>query len=265
MPTIFDIKRFAIHDGPGIRTTVFFKGCPLRCGWCHNPESMNPEPEEYRGKRTIDGKELSMMRIYGREIAHEKLLKKLLRDRVFFEESGGGVTFSGGEPLMQHLALVKLLKALGEAGIHRAVDTSGYAPAGQLREVAGLTDLFLYDLKLMDHAKHLEYTGVENKPILENADMLLETGVRVIFRIPVVPGMNDTAEELEAFRAFFDARKEKFREVHLLPYHPGAAAKYRRMGREYAFSKTRPPDEKRMKHLKRLFEADGGPLVTING
>ena len=265
MPVIFDIKRFALHDGPGIRTTVFFKGCPLRCGWCHNPESMNPDPEEYRGTRIIDGKELSMVRIYGREIAHDKLVKKLLRDRVFFEESGGGVTFSGGEPLMQHLALVKLLKAMGEAGIHRAVDTSGYAPAGQLREVAGQTDLFLYDLKLMDPEKHLEYTGVENKPILENADMLLKNGASVIFRVPVVPGVNDTPDETEAFQAFFHARKGKFREVHLVPYHPAGTAKYRRMGKEYAFSQTQPPDAQWLNQLKRRFESDGCLSVTISG
>ena len=171
MPVIFDIKRFALHDGPGIRTTVFLKGCPLNCLWCHNPESHSAEKEEYSVNRVIDGKEITMTRVYGKKVEQEILIKELLNDRVFYEESGGGVTFSGGEPLSQHKELINLLKALGEIGIHRAVDTSGYAAPEIISEVAVHTDLFLYDLKLMDPEMHMKYTGVDNRLILKNADM----------------------------------------------------------------------------------------------
>lgn len=263
MPTIFDIKRFALHDGPGIRTTVFFKGCPLRCSWCHNPESHHAGPEEYAEQRMVDGKEVSMTRVYGKKVEHGALLEELLRDQVFFQESGGGVTFSGGEPLMQSGALIKLLEDIGREGVHRAVDTSGYAAEEILRQIAAHTDLFLYDLKLMDPAKHMDYTGVDNRLILRNADRLLEAGAKVIFRIPVIPGVNDTEAEISAFLDFFHEREGTFREVHLLPYHKTGTAKYRRLEREYSF---REPGGQGADTLQQFSEAlDRLGLTVVTG
>lgn len=264
MPTIFDIKRFALHDGPGIRTTVFLKGCPLSCKWCHNPESHNAEPEEYTEQRMIDGKEISMARIYGKKVLHEALLEEILKDKVFFRESGGGVTFSGGEPLMQYRALLELLKDTGREGLHRAVDTSGYASKELLMRVAEHTDLFLYDLKIMDPGKHLEYTGVDNRLILGNADRLLEAGAEVIFRIPVIPGVNDTEKEISAFLDFFRKREGTFHEVHLLPYHKIGTGKYKRIDLEYQLNGMEAPREERMQHIKKEIE-HLGLQVTIGG
>ncbi len=239
MPTIFDIKRFALHDGPGIRTTIFFKGCPLRCSWCHNPESHSAEPEKYTTQRMVDGKEINMTRVYGKKVAHAALMEEILRDRVFFMESGGGVTFSGGEPLMQSGALIKLLKACGRKGLHRAVDTSGYAAQETMMHIAEHTDLFLYDLKIMNPEKHKSYTGVDNRLILDNADALLNAGANVVFRIPVIPGVNDSEEEINSFLEFLEKRTDTFHEVHLLPYHRTGTEKYRRLEKEYTFSE--PP------------------------
>jgi pyruvate formate lyase activating enzyme len=264
MPTIFDIKRFALHDGPGIRTTVFFKGCPLRCRWCHNPESHNSDPEQYTEQRLVDGKEISMTRIYGKKVTHAVLLEEILKDKVFFQESGGGVTFSGGEPLMQSGELIKLLEATGREGVHRAVDTSGYAETEELMNVAEHTDLFLYDLKLMDPLRHKEYTGVDNRLILENADRLLQRGAEVIFRIPVVPGINDTEQELAAFLSFFRQREGQFREVHLLPYHKTGTHKYRRLDMEYDFGDLETPPDEKMQLLREQIES-AGVQVTIGG
>lgn len=262
MPTIFDIKRFALHDGPGIRTTVFFKGCPLRCSWCHNPESHHAEPEEYPEQRMVDGKEVSMARVYGKKVEHGALVEELLRDQVFFQESGGGVTFSGGEPLMQSGALMKLLEDIGREGVHRAVDTSGYAAAEILMQTAAHTDLFLYDLKLMDPAKHMDYTGVDNRLILRNADRLLEAGAKVIFRIPVIPGVNDTEPEISAFLDFFHEREGTFSEVHLLPYHRIGTAKYRRLEKEYSFSEPGGPRADTLQQFSESLDRLGLTVVT---
>jgi pyruvate formate lyase activating enzyme len=264
MLTIFDIKRFALHDGPGIRTTVFLKGCPLRCFWCHNPESQSVEEEDYEVIRVVDGKEISMSQTYGRRVDQETLLKEILNDQVFYEESDGGVTFSGGEPLMQHKALIELLKVLGDKGIHRAVDTSGYANRDLVSSIAEHTDLFLFDLKLMDYDRHKEFTGVGNQRILENADFLLDKGVELIIRIPVIPEINDGDKELNAMIAFLSSRKEKIKDVHLLPYHKIGLHKYSRMEKKYSFSDIEEPEEGHMLELKQKFESCG-VNITIGG
>ena len=257
MPTIFDIKRFAIHDGPGIRTTVFFKGCPLSCPWCHNPESLSPQPESCREVRQVDGKEVSFEKVYGKEIGHDALISEILKDRLFFEESDGGVTFSGGEPLMQFDALLHLLEELGTHGIHRAVDTSGYAPAAQLEAVAAHTDLFLYDLKLMDPERHRELTGVDNRLIMQNAVMLLDLGAEVVFRVPLIPGINDNEAEIAALLEFLSAGMRRFKEVHLLPYHRIGTDKYRRLERVYTLDGLEAPAEDHINALKEKIEACG--------
>ncbi len=264
MPTIFDIKRFALHDGPGIRTTVFFKGCPLRCLWCHNPESHSSIPETHKVSRVIDGKEISMARMYGTEITEEDLMQEIIRDKVFFEESGGGVTFSGGEPLLQYQELLSLLKLSGENNIHRAVDTSGYASEKVMREVALHTDLFLYDLKNMDPVKHKKFTGVDNERILKNADILLDMGKEVIFRVPLIPGINDAEKELKAYLHFFEKRADKFKEVHILPYHKIGSDKYRRLDLEYSLGDLMEPGKEHLNMIKQKFES-AGIKVSIGG
>lgn len=257
MVAIFDIKRFALHDGPGIRTTLFMKGCPLHCKWCHNPESLASEPEEYIENRQVDGKVIPVTRVYGRKVGAGRLMDELLRDKVFFDSSGGGITFSGGEPLMQYQALLQMLSVAGAAGVHRAVDTSGFADEYVLMQVAEHTDLFLYDLKLMDPERHLEYTGVDNALILENADRLLNYDADVIFRIPVIPGVNDTEEEQLAFAKFLQQRQGLFSEVHLLPYHRTAVDKYRRLGKEYTMDALKTPPEEALQQFKGRLEEAG--------
>jgi pyruvate formate lyase activating enzyme len=265
MVDIFDIKRFALHDGPGIRTTLFMKGCPLHCRWCHNPESIAPGPEEYIENRQVDGKMVPVTRVYGRKVETGRLMEELLRDKVFFDTSGGGITFSGGEPLMQHEALLKMLTEAGASGVHRAVDTSGFADATVLMQVAEHTDLFLYDLKLMSPERHQEYTGGDNRPILENADRLLNSGANVVFRIPVIPGVNDTEEEQMAFAEYLQQRQGLFSEVHLLPYHRTGTDKYRRLGMKYTLTELNAPPEELLQQFRDRLEHAGCKVTYTYG
>ena len=259
---VFDIQRYSLHDGPGIRTTVFLKGCPLRCAWCHNPESMNAAPElRVFGSRCISCEacrdacpigearpgELPDPRVclacgscaeacptrgrevIGRSTTVEALLDVLAADRPFYEESGGGVTFSGGEPLRQWRFLVRCLEAVRTRGYHAAVDTSGFATAQAIIRVSEVTDLFLYDLKVMDPVRHRQFTGVGLPPILRNLRILDERGATVWIRLPLVPGHNDDTANLEAVGRFV-AGLRRTRRVHVLPYHRLASAKYERLG-----------------------------------
>ncbi len=226
---IFDIKRFAVHDGPGIRTTVFMKGCPLRCWWCHNPESQSVKPLIVEIERMLNGKPVSSSKTYGERVAQDMVMETVLRDRHFYEESGGGVTFSGGEPLMQFEALLTLLERSKALGLHTSVDTSGFGRRDHFERIAAYTDLFLYDLKNMNTDLHREHTGVDNKLILSNADFLLDRGAMLIFRIPVIPGINTQEDEMQRLFSFVEERKGKLEEVHLLPYHRIAESKYARL------------------------------------
>ena len=266
MPTvhIFDIKRFAVHDGPGIRTTVFLKGCPLRCWWCHNPESQATEPVTVDVERKVNGKTILARKTYGERVSLEDLMETLLRDRHFYEESGGGITFSGGEPMMQADALVKLLKACKQEGLHTVLDTSGFAPEKQFDRALDHTDLFLYDLKNMDSDLHLKFTGVDNRLILSNADHLLAMGAMVIFRIPVIPGVNTSAEELDRFVNFVADRKERIREVHLLPYHRIADNKYARLKMKQQMPDVDEPGRPFLERIRERFEKTG-LVISIGG
>ncbi|MDF1575903.1 MAG: glycyl-radical enzyme activating protein [Bacteroidales bacterium] len=261
MVTIFDIKRFAVHDGPGIRTTVFLKGCPLRCAWCHNPESQEMEPVTVDITRKVNGKKLAGKRIYGERMELDQLTEKLLRDVPFYEESGGGVTFSGGEPLMQAEGLLKLLEACKMHGLHTCVDTSGYAGWEQFEAILPFTDLFLFDLKHMDPELHVRYTGVENGLIRSNTDKLLEQGAEVIFRIPVIPGINTSDRELSEMIRFLKERAEKMTEVHLLPYHRIASNKYRRLHMKEHLADAIEPDQQMMHQLKEKFRQTGLEVI----
>lgn len=186
---VFDIKRFAVHDGPGIRTTVFLKGCPLRCRWCHNPESLEASPCELPKTYHIGTSTFTEMETVGREMSVEELMHELRKEKVFMDESGGGVTFSGGEPLFQPAFLKEMLMACKAEGMHTVVDTSGYAASTVLDSILPFTDLFLFDLKIIDTEIHSHWTGVGNSIILANFDRLISAGARVRVRIPLIPGV----------------------------------------------------------------------------
>lgn len=261
MVTIFDIKRFAVHDGPGIRTTVFLKGCPLRCAWCHNPESQEREPVSVDIVRKLNGRSVPGKKVYGERMEVDQVVETLIKDLHFYEESNGGVTFSGGEPLMQPEGLVQLLEACKMHGIHTTVDTSGYASWELFEKIMPLTDLFLFDLKNMDPELHKEYTGMDNSAILANADKLLKVGARLVFRIPVIPGVNTTDSEVAGMVSFLKERAERMTEVHLLPYHRIAENKYRNLKMEQDLADVAEPDERMMRHLKEEFEHTGLKVI----
>ncbi len=279
---IFDIKRFAVHDGPGIRTTIFFKGCPLTCWWCHNPESRDGAPQQTVRHRSLDGKLFEKQEITGYETDIHELVRQAERDRIFYEESGGGVTLSGGEPLYQPEFCTALLQSLKEKGFHTALDTTGYASEEDIRRVMPYTDLFLYDLKIMNEEEHLKYTGVSNKGILKNLKLLLKAGKQVIIRFPVIPGITDNPYNIQSIIEFLGSMQEcrnvamqKFNSpvhqftsspqcVHLLPYHAIAKNKYRRFNLEDKMTGTKPSRQQNLSSLKAFFEASGF-LVQIGG
>jgi pyruvate formate lyase activating enzyme len=261
---VFDIKRYALHDGPGIRTTVFLKGCPLRCPWCHNPEGVRPVAEFmwYEAKclgcraceeacpegaislgasgPVLDRAACDLcgacaaacyphaLEIAGRVMTPGEVLAEVERDQVFYRRSGGGVTFSGGEPLMQPEFLRELLKGCREKGIHRAVDTSGYADREVLLSIMPDVDLFLYDLKVMDRQAHERLTGVPMDVILANLRLLVERGKRVAIRFTVIPAVNDDAGNVGGLGAFVASLGDG-PEVHLLPYHRAGVGKAGRL------------------------------------
>ncbi len=239
---IFDIKRFAIHDGPGIRTTVFLKGCPLRCAWCHNPESQG------FGVAALPGRDGPTT--VGREVTAGEVVREVSRDTLFHDESGGGVTFSGGEPLAQPEFLCELLDRCGGLSIHRAVDTCGFAPREVLLAVARRTDLFLYDLKLADAAAHRAMTGESPAAIHDNLRALCETPVAIRLRVPVIPGITDTEANLAALRALVDSLPREL-PLQPLPYHAAAMDKYRRFGMSVPLPETREPTAAAMERVRR--------------
>jgi pyruvate formate lyase activating enzyme len=218
---IFDIKKFALHDGPGVRSTVFLRGCPLRCVWCHNPESQGFGVESFAGRSGVIN--------VGRKVSVDEVVAEVLADRDFYDESGGGVTFSGGEPMAQPEFLAGLLQCCREAGLHCAVDTCGYAAADVVREVAESTDLFLYDLKLADHDSHLKYTGEGVKLIHDNLRMLCDMGAEIEVRLPLIPGITDSVENLSGAAKVLKSLSREL-PLRLLPYHRAAMDKYARFG-----------------------------------
>ena len=272
---IFDIERSSYVDGPGIRTTVFFKGCNLRCAWCHNPESQSPCAQKmfYANKCTQCGKCLEVCphggkrcdlcgkcalycpnnakEICGKEASVNEVLKEILKDQLFYEASGGGVTFSGGECMLQIDFLENILKACKENGIHTAVDTAGHVPFEYFERILPYTDLFLYDVKCIDSEKHKQYVGVENDRILDNLKRLLQSGASVWIRIPIIPTVNDTETELGQIKAFLDTYPTP-QKIELLPYHAMGEHKYNALGREATVFST--PDETSITAFKKIFE-----------
>lgn len=257
MGIIFDIKRFAVHDGPGIRTTVFLKGCPLRCAWCHNPESINAALCEVPKTVRIGNKIFTENETVGREISVGVLMQELEKEKIFMDESGGGVTFSGGEPLMQPEFLNEALLACKNAGMHTAVDTSGYARWKIMEKAAKWTDLFLYDLKIMNDELHQKYTGVSNKIILENLTRLLDIKSKVLIRIPMIPGITFTENNIRDILVFLRQLEHPVEGINLLPYHSTASHKYERFGIENTLPKMKSMNKKNLEEVKKQFEKVG--------
>jgi len=262
--TIFDIKRFSIHDGPGIRTTVFMKGCPLSCVWCHNPESQSTEihelfkPElclkcDLCARQECPAEARTMV---GERIEVDTLMARILRDRFSFDESGGGVTFSGGEPLMQGEFLKDLLVRCREEAVHTAVDTSGFASKRLILEVAAVANLFLFDIKLINDSDHIRFTGVTNRGILENLRELCNNELHIELRMPIIPGITDTDSNLEGVAQFLE-RLKNCPPLRLLPHHHVAMAKYERFGIDCKLTKRIDPSEERMDTLVSYFRAHG--------
>jgi pyruvate formate lyase activating enzyme len=241
---VFDIKRFAVHDGPGIRTTVFLKGCPMRCLWCHNPESIEATPCMLPKTYKAGNSTFTEVEELGRVMSVDEVMQVLRKEKVFMDESGGGVTFSGGEPLFQPVFLLELLKSCKTEGMHTVVDTSGYASQKVIDSIRPDTDLFLYDLKLINSDEHFYWTGVQNSIILANFDRLINAGAKVRVRIPLIPGVNLSDDKLEKVFAFLEPYQDKIDGVDLLPFHGTAAHKYDRIGMTNRFDgvKSLPVD-----------------------
>jgi len=294
---VFNIMRFALHDGPGIRTTVFLKGCPLRCWWCHNPESQQAQPEvihfEERcircgecvracphGALALDEQlrldadrcercgecaeacPTDARQLAGRWMSVPEVLAEVARDQVFYDESGGGMTVSGGEPLMQREFVEALLAAAHGRGLHTVLDTCGLAHARVLERVRPHVDLFLYDLKVMDRAAHRRYTGARNDRILRNLQSLAGSGAAVIVRLPVIPGVNDGAANLDALCAFLTPLG--LRAIDLLPYHRIGSDKYQRLHLVDRMNGVAPPSAEHMDALADRLRRDGF-AVRIGG
>jgi len=255
---VFSIKRYSVHDGPGIRVTVFMKGCPLSCWWCHNPEGISPEPEEVVEIKRIGAKKFSVKKVAGEYYEPDDIVRLLERDRIFIERSGGGVTFSGGEPMMQPDFLIETLKKCSREGFHTAIDTSGFFPSELIGKVLPYTSIFLFDLKHMDPGKHEKFTGVTNALILENLRLLLNSDAEILLRIPVIPGINDDEQHLSELRNYIDKfNTGRIKMINLLPYHKTGASKYRKFNREDRMKDCKPPSPERMKELKKFFSTTG--------
>lgn len=225
---IFDIKRFSVNDGPGIRTTLFFKGCPLTCSWCHNPEGRFCDIEEFEIVRKLDEKEFRHKEVIGKYFSVCDVMLEIEKDAVFYETSGGGVTFSGGEPLMQPEFLLLLAENCALRNIHTSLDTSGYCDSTTFKDIIPKIDLFLFDIKTMDIDQHLKSTGVSNELILANLNILAKSGKDFIIRMPLIPGINNSIDAILKIKDYLKYLPNSRKEIHLLPYHSLAHNKLRR-------------------------------------
>jgi len=294
---LVEIKRFAVHDGPGIRTTLFLKGCPLACRWCHNPETIDPHPEigllsrKCRGcgrcaavcpvgahtlrngahvfdrsrctacGRCVEACLPGALEYYGREVGVEEAVAAVLEDRTFYVESGGGCTFSGGEPLLQADFCAAVAARLRANGVHCAIDTAGAVPWESFAAVLPHTDLFLYDFKLADEARHRELTGLSNQLILANLRRLAGCGVPIEIRMPLVPGSNAAPADLQAAGGIL-SRLANLSAVRLLPYHAMARSKYDAVGRPDTMPDVPPPDAAALANAAAILRGCGLGMVV---
>ena len=245
---IFDIQRFSTHDGPGVRTIVFLKGCPLRCRWCCNPESQSYDIQTMM--------QAGVPKTIGRDVTVGEVLDEVLKDRPYYRRSGGGITLSGGESLWQPEFAEVLLTACHESGINTAIETTGFAEPAVIERLLPQLDLVLMDIKHTDSRKHEEFTTRPNERILQNARLIAEKARQLIIRVPTIPGFNDTEEEIGAIAAFA-AGLPHVNELHLLPYHRMGRDKYDGLGRPYLMGEVPPPSAEHMEQLKRVAERHG--------
>lgn len=261
--TIFDIKRFAVHDGPGIRTTVFFKGCLAHCWWCHNPESQSAEIQSVTKTNTLDSMIFEDKETVGRQISVDELFNEIKKDTVYFDESGGGVTFSGGEPLMQPEFLQSILKFCKGANIHTTLDTTGYCSPEIMQSIFKYVDLLLYDLKIIDEKLHQKYTGLSNAQILENLKFLQSKKKNIIIRFPVIPAVTDTEDNINQLIDFLQSNNG-IDEINILPFHRIANHKYARFQIENKMNKTKEPTKTEIENIKNRFKS-AGFKVSVGG
>lgn len=302
MPLVTNIQKFSIHDGDGVRTTVFFKGCPLKCVWCHNPETqrfyaeMMLDEDKCVGCATcenvcpndavhmVNGVPVTDLEkceqcgkcekfclavgreIVGKEYTVKELTKELVKDRMFYEDSGGGVTFSGGEVMSMDIDfLVSMAKQLDREDITLTIDTCGYTPYENFEKILPYVNTFLYDVKVMDPELHKKYIGVDNALILENLKKLSDDGGRIYIRIPTVKEVNGNDANMQATIDFLKENNIRVAQVNLLPYHDTGSGKYRRIGQEYEGKELHAPDKKEMEHFRQMFIDAGYTNTKIGG
>ncbi len=290
---IFNIQKFSVHDGPGIRTTVFMKGCPLQCHWCANAESMSPKPELgiirsrcnncrkclkvcpeeaisfdendviqfNRNRCTACGEcvivcATDALTIYGKQVTVDDVFKEVLKDKTFYDGSSGGLTVSGGEPLRQPEFVIELFQRCREAGISTCLDTCGYSPTDKLKEVLAITDYVLYDIKHMDAGCHQNFTGVDNDLILNNAKFTAGTGLPICYRIPLIKYVNNTTGNITETAQFVKALGNNV-VIEFLPYHRLGIGKYETLDMPYPGEAFQTPSSKEMEALKKIFEEHG--------
>lgn len=302
-PYIFNIQKFSTHDGDGVRTTIFFKGCPLRCMWCHNPESQHYYKElifhqhkctacgrcvakcKQGANSIVDGKIVfdrskctacgvctdwcitEARELAGKEYTVDALVKEAMKDKIFYEQSGGGVTLSGGEVMAsQHMDYVEeVCRKLHENGVSVFIDTSGYTDYENLKRILPYVDVFLYDIKVMDPKDHKKFIGVDNSLILENLKKLSDEGAGLYIRLPIIQQVNATDEHIESVIHFLKENNIHARQVNLLPYHDIGKGKYASLDMEYHEDEMSVPVSELMEHFKSMFEEQGYDKVNIGG
>ena len=291
---VTNIQGYSIHDGPGIRTVVFFKGCGLECKWCANPECISPKPEIgfvknlctkcgkcanscSRGALTCEEGQMPVILrelctgcgkcgevcaykalvLYGKSMSAGEIFDAIKRDKIFYDSSGGGVTVSGGESLLQPQVVRDLFEKCRQADIHTCIETSGFVAAAAFEKVLPFTDQVLYDLKIMDNEKHRKFTGKPNDLVLSNAGTVAESGVDMLFRMPLVPGVNDDLPNLVETAAFLNSLKLTKKHIELMPYHRLGKGKYDSLGKKYAMADLLPQAPEQIEKVKQFFEIKG--------